>query len=124
MAFILSWADLEPFGLNLPEAAVEALVEDAEATARRIAPCLSPTSDSEVLAAAKAVLRRAVLRAAEQGSGAMQTMTAGPYGATLDTRTPASRGIFYPSEEAQLRELCESAPPGRKIRVLRVTPTW
>lgn len=123
MGRIITVEDLQPFGPEASEAQLNALIDDAEAVAMRLVPCLDAAGDQELWAVAKAVLRRAILRSVEQGSGAVQSMTAGIYGQTLDTRTPASRGIFYPSEEAQLRELCAGSA-SRGIRVLRTTPSW
>lgn len=60
--------------------------------------------------AAKAILRGAIMRWDDAGSGALSSQTAGPFGQQLDTRTPR-RSMFYPSEIAQLRDVCGGTSP-------------
>lgn len=103
-AVTLVLADLEPFA-TIPAAKAAAMIEDALAMAERVAPCiLEPTFPYE--AAAKAILRGAILRWHEAGTGAVQSQTAGPFGQTIDTRQQR-RGMFWPSEIEQLQDLCK-----------------
>lgn len=102
MAF-LTPEDLAPFA-TIDEAKALAMIEDAEAMATLVAPCID-TTGFENVAAARAILRGAVLRWNEAGSGALQAQTAGPFGQTLDTRQER-RGMFWPSEILQLQNLC------------------
>lgn len=99
--------DLSPFAqIEVVKAA--AMIADAEAQASAAAPCLADpnvTLTAAQAAVVKAVLRAAILRWNDAGTGAMQSQTAGPFGVTLDTRQ-ARRGMFLASELDQLRDLC------------------
>ena len=103
---LLAHADLAPFA-TIDAAKAAAMIEDAEALAGAVAPCLRhadfPASD--YAAAAKAILRGAVLRWHDSGSGAVSQQTAGPFSVALDTRADR-RAMFWPSEIAQLQSLC------------------
>lgn len=111
--------DLMPFADIEPEKAL-AMIDDAEATAILAAPCLATITTAPVgetpdalalrtakIAAIKAILRGAILRWNDAGSGAMQSQTVGPFGQTLDTRIQR-RGMFWPSELDQLQSMCSS----------------
>jgi hypothetical protein len=74
------------------------------------APCITAEGFANG-AAVKAILRGAVLRWNDAGSGALQAQTAGPFGQTLDTRQER-RGMFWPSEIVQLQSLCAGAEGG------------
>lgn len=97
--------DLEPFAPGIPEDKAEAMIEDAMALAARVAPCIL-TEDFTYSSAARAIIRGAVLRWNEAGTGALSSETAGPFGATIDTRQQR-RGMFWPSEIEQLQDLCK-----------------
>lgn len=99
----LTTDDLEPFA-TIPEAKAQAMIDDALALAARVAPCIL-TTDFASDAAAKAILRGAVLRWHEAGSGAFQAQQAGPFGQTFDTRQQR-KGMFWPSEIEALQDLC------------------
>lgn len=109
MGTFLDVSDLEPFAdIDLAKAA--AMIEDAEAMALLAAPCIGSETFAHV-AGLRAILRGAVLRWNESGTGALQAQTAGPFGQTLDTRQER-RGMFWPSEIAQLQSLCAGAEGG------------
>jgi hypothetical protein len=94
-------ADLTPAsGLT-----VEQMVEDATALALLAAPCLSASLSLAQLGQARAILRGAVVRWAEAGSGALQSEAIGTYSYTVDLRQQR-RGMFWPSEIAQLQKVC------------------
>lgn len=102
-------ADLAAFE-DIDEAKALAMIEDAEAMAVLAAPCLSeldPTKDAAKVAAAKAVLRGAILRWNDAGAGVITQQGAGPFQQTIDA-TKTRRGMFWPSEITQLRDLCGS----------------
>jgi len=106
-------ADLEPFAtIDVVKAA--AMIEDAMAIAARVAPCII-TAEFTYAAAAKAILRGAVIRWHEAGSGAMsaQSTQIGPFGQqqTMDTRQ-TRRSMFWPSEIEQLQDLCKGPEQG------------
>ena len=104
----LTPTDLEPFAV-IDEAKAWAMIDDAMALAARVAPCI--TDDGFVWRdAARAVLRGAVLRWNDAGSGAYssQQQTAGPFSVSqgFDNRVQR-RSMFWPSEIVQLQDLCK-----------------
>lgn len=101
--------DLAPFA-SIPEEKAQAMIDDALALAARVAPCIL-TDTFEYDAAALAILRGAILRWHESGTGAFQSQSAGPFGVQVDTRQER-RGMFWPSEIAQLQGLCGGAQAG------------
>lgn len=107
----LETEDLAPFA-KIDEGKAMAMIADAESTAASVAPCLTDPavqlSDTHK-AAIKAVLRRAVLRWHEVGTGAVSQQTAGPFGQSVDTTKSAPRGLFWPSEISALQEICKAA---------------
>src|SRR6185312_425838 len=111
MAF-LEVDDLTPFA-TIDDDKAEAMLADAEALAIVSAPCLADADalSDQQLAAVKAVLRAAVLRWAESGTGAVSSQTAGPYGQVVDTRQ-ARRTMFWPSEITALQKICTAPTDG------------
>ena len=109
MGMFLDVADLTPFA-SIDEAKAEAMIEDAEAMALLAAPCISATSFAHG-SGVKAILRGAVLRWNEAGTGALRAQNAGPFGQTIDTRQER-RGMFWPSEITSLQSLCAGAQGG------------
>lgn len=104
--------DLAPFA-DIDPAKAEQMIADATALAVLAAPCLGgddPLSDAQA-AAVKAILRGAILRWHEAGTGALQAETVGPFGQTYDTRQPR-RGMFWPSEITQLQDVCADSTTG------------
>jgi hypothetical protein len=113
VAIFLDVDDLMMFQSGLDPDKTAQMIDDAEAIAALAAPCLTdpgvdPTSPNG--AAVKAILRGAVLRWLEAGSGAFQSQVAGPFGVTYDTRQER-RGLFWPSEIVQLQRVCLSVSP-------------
>lgn len=102
-AVTLERDDLAPFA-TIEEAKAQAMIDDALALAARIAPCIL-TEEFEHPAAAKAILRGAVLRWNDAGSGSVQYQMAGPYSQSIDTKQER-RGMFWPSEITELQQLC------------------
>jgi len=109
MGTFLNLDDLEPFA-SIEVTKALAMIEDAEAMALLAAPCIAAEGFAYG-SAVKAILRGAVLRWHEAGSGALQAQTAGPFGQTLDTRQER-RGMFWPSEITALQGLCADAQGG------------
>lgn len=102
--------DLAPFA-TIAEDKAEAMIEDALAIAARVAPCITSDDLSDIDAAAfKAILRAAVLRWNEAGTGAYEVKqeNVGPFGQslTMDTRTER-RSMFWPSEIEQMQDICQ-----------------
>ena len=107
-AVTLTPADLTAFA-TIDVVKAQAMIDDALALAALVAPCITST-DFEYAAAAKAILRGAILRWNEAGSGAMQEQHAGPFGQSIDTRQQR-RGMFWPSEIESLQQLCLDGNP-------------
>lgn len=104
-------ADLTPFA-TIEAAKAQAMIDDALAMAKLVAPCIGETEfDAGKAAAAKAILRGAILRWHDSGSGAVSQQVAGPFQQTLDTRQPR-RSLFWPSEIEQLEKLCRTETGG------------
>lgn len=109
MGTFLDVSDLAPFA-TIDEAKAAAMIEDAEAMALLAAPCIAADGFAYGTAV-KAILRGAVLRWNDSGSGALQAQQAGPFGQTLDTRQER-RGMFWPSEIVSLQSLCADSQGG------------
>ena len=107
MAAFLTLDDLRVFAPDIPAAKGVQLIADATALAEMVAPCIAEVGFTST-AAVRAILREAILRRHEAGSGAVQTQTAGPFSQTLDTRNER-RVLFWPSEIAQLQSLCSTS---------------
>jgi hypothetical protein len=120
MGMFLTVRDLTPFA-EIDAAKAEEMIADAEALAVLAAPCLGGDSLTEAQnAAVKAILRGALLRWNEAGSGALagETVSTGPFshGQTLDTRTPR-KGMFWPSEITSLQSICSNSEKGKAFSV-------
>lgn len=102
----ISADDLAPFA-DIPEVKADAMIEDALAMAELVAPCIAD-QDFAHAAAAKAIIRGAILRWHDSGTGAVSAQAAGPFQQTLDNRVQR-RAMFWPSEIEQLQKLCRSA---------------
>lgn len=106
--------DLAPFA-TIAEPKAEAMIEDAEAMAKEVAPCIAEQAFAKK-PAVKAILRAAILRWNDAGSGAKVTQGALGYSQTIDTSNPR-RGLFWPSEIEQLQKLCASEGGGKAYAV-------
>lgn len=107
MATFLQVSDLTPFA-EIDQAKAAEMIADAEAWAVMAAPCLKTPefqADADMAAAVKSVIRQAVLRWHEAGTGVVTQTQMGPFGQSVDTRQ-ARKGMFWPSEITQLRDLC------------------
>lgn len=117
---LITAADLDPFGLP-DDAKTAAMIADAQAQAVIVAPCLKATDlDPEKAAGALAILRAAIVRWSEAGSGAKVTTqrTAGVFSEseTLDN-TRQRKGVFWPSEITALQALCRTKPTGKPYTI-------
>lgn len=106
MGLFLDAADLIAFAPGLDEARADAMIGDAEALALLSAPCLT-VEDFAYGDAVRAILRGAILRWHEAGTGAYQSQSAGPYAVAYDNRTER-RNLFWPSEISTLQKLCST----------------
>ena len=126
-------ADLAPFA-TIDSAKAEAMIDDAESQAILTAPCIAdlntaPEGETEgalalrmaKLAAVKSILRAALLRWNDAGSGAVTQETVGPFGHSIDTRQ-TRRGMFWPSEITDLQGICKDPNTGKAFNVDTVGP--
>lgn len=107
-------ADLANFA-DIAPAKAQDMIDDALALAETVAPCIT-TPTFTYPQAAKAILRAAILRWNEAGTGAMTQESVDDYSGTTDTRQPR-RGMFWPSEITQLQGLCRQAGEGGAFAV-------
>jgi hypothetical protein len=107
-AVVLVPADLAPFAV-IDSVKAQAMIDDAMARAARFAPCIL-TPDFAYEGAALAILRGAILRWNDAGSGAYTSKqeTAGPFSLSqgIDSQPPR-RSLFWPSEITELQDLCK-----------------
>lgn len=105
MAYITA-DDLTPFA-DIASAKANEMISDAVAQAVLAAPCLLDEGNvpEHLAAAVKSVLRRAILRWNDTGSGAYQSETIGGYAVVQDTRQQP-RSLLWPSEIEQLQQVC------------------
>jgi len=128
MGMFIIPADLAPFA-DIDATKAASMIEDSEAMSILAAPCLPDllvAPDGETpsgaalrrakLAALKAILRGAILRWHDAGSGAIQQVQVGPFGQSLDTRQQR-KGMFWPSEIEQLQSLCATSDPSKAFSV-------
>src|SRR5699024_6958465 len=119
--------DLDPFA-DIDTAKAAAMIEDAEAQVILTAPCLASLHDAPAdetpeqmaqrlakIAAVKAMLRAAILRWDEAGTGAIQTETTGPF--TQSIQQSSRRSMFWPVEIESLRDVCTSGGNGEAYTV-------
>jgi|SRR5690606_672553 len=115
--------DLRPFEPSIDPAKAALMITDAMAMAEALAPCVfEPDFTNE--AAAKAIIRGAILRWNDQGSGAavQKTQTAGPFSQSETTDTRQNRKVaFWPSEITDLQSLCGGSS-SRKAFVVDTYP--
>lgn len=114
MVQIITMADL-PLRVQEHELAAT-MVAGANARALRVAPCLAEADSAGARSEAKLILIGAVQRWSEAGSGAMQSVTAGPFGQTLDTRQRTGFNL-WPSEIEVLQDLCAGEAKGAAFAV-------
>jgi hypothetical protein len=132
-ALMLYPSDLMTFAPDLDPAKASQMIEDAMALAEVIAPCIV-TEDFAYTKAAKAILRGAILRWHEAGTGATIQQSAGPFAQSIDTKQQR-RGMFWPNEIEQLQNLCkgvettgafsiDTAPKMLSINGIEIDPAW
>jgi hypothetical protein len=110
MGRYLEVSDLTEFASDIPIAKAALMIDDAESLALLVAPCLNMDNEDYDLSdnsqlAVRAILRAAILRWNDSGSGAFQQQTTGPFSATIDTRQ-TRKGMFWPSEIESLQSIC------------------
>lgn len=126
MGRYLEVSDLQNFAPDIPVSKASDMIDDAESLALLVAPCLDYDNDDYDLSAnaqlaVKAVLRGAILRWNEAGTGAFQQQNTGPFGVTVDTRQQR-RGMFWPSEIENLQSICLDDTLGGVAFTIDTTP--
>lgn len=114
-ATILTVEDLAKIQPDIDRQRAQEFIDDALALAVLVAPCLAEPS-AEVIPAAKAILRGAVLRWYEAGTGVVTQQTAGPFSQTVDT-SRTRRNQFFPNEIMQLQKICKESTRGAAFTV-------
>lgn len=108
MGQFLNLNDLTPLAPNMTEAQADVYIEDVEARALLVAPCIAEAA-FEHGSAVRSILRQAVLRWHRAGEGGVTThqQNAGPFGQmhVYDSRSSGS-GRLYPNEIRDLQQLC------------------
>lgn len=112
--------DLTPFA-NIDTSKALAMIDDALAMAAVVAPCINDETFAYE-AAARAILRGAIIRWNDSGSGALSQQGAGPFQVSYDNRQPR-RSLFYPSEISQLQDLCKESGTEQAYTVDTVSTT-
>ena len=112
--WLLDVSDLAPFASISDDRAV-GMIEDATFMAALVAPCLAPDKVSGLSeiqqGAARAILRGAIIRWNESGSGALTQQSAGPFAQSIDTRQNR-KAMFWPTEIEQLQKICSGSKGG------------
>lgn len=101
-------ADLRPFAPDIDTAKATIMIADALAMAQAFAPCIFEAGFTNE-AAAKAIIRGAILRWNDAGSGANSndTLVAGPFTKMAAHDNKQVRKVaFWPSEITDLQNLC------------------
>ena len=103
----LEWDEVRPLVPNVSDERGQILVEDVLARALGLVPELGDKLTDTQIAVAKAVIRKAVARWADSGSGGVTTksQTAGPYQTSETYEARGDRPLFYDSEIDELRSL-------------------
>lgn len=96
-------ADLRPFAPEIDSAKAAIMVADALAIASVVAPCINSDEFTNT-AAAKAIIRGAILRWNDQANSAATQLVAGPY--QMAGNSQPRRSMFFPSEITDLQNLC------------------
>lgn len=108
--------DLAPFA-SIPEAKAEAMIADAEAKALLAAPNLASSDlTATQVGQVRAILRDAILRWNDRGSGALTQTAVGQVSVSTDTRY-SSRNLFTADEVDQLRAITTTDSGGGAFAV-------
>lgn len=120
----ISYTDLQKFDGDLEQGMADDMIATAWSRAQRAAPCLAD-DDSDLTAAdieiVKDVLRSAILRWAERGTGVVAQRTAGEYGETI--RDNGST-LFRPNEIRDLLGVCGSIRKRGRASTISTLPSW
>lgn len=124
MSLILTLDDITSrwdgqFDATQTERAIQ-IIEDVTAIALQVAPGLGlATANAGALAAARAILSQAVIRALKSDNGQLASQSVGPWSMTLDTRNRDGWSLLTRTERSQLVSLSGQ----RAIRSFRLVST-
>lgn len=105
MAVTITLADLTPFAPALASDKADIMIADALALAAQVAPCIKDDDLSdEKSGAIKAILRGAILRWNDQGTGEQAALTAGIFG--FNPKGNQRTSLLFPSEINDLAKIC------------------
>lgn len=123
----IEWSEVAPLVPNVSEDKGRILVQDVMARAIGLVPDLAGELTDHQLAVAKAVIRKAVARWADSGSGGVTTksQTAGPFQTSETFEARGDRPLLYDSEIDELRAVFagEELPKRRAFSVAPVIRT-
>lgn len=93
--------------MSISDAKLRIMIDDVVARAINIVPSLGHEVEPRQAAVAQAVLRKAIIRWIDSGSGGRTTHTqsAGPYSESMTYQNGGDRPIFYDSEIEELKAL-------------------
>lgn len=106
---------------------VDLMVAGANASAKRVAPCLAwdgdadsdePAPSEDTLNEAKLILVGAIVRWSEAGTGSVQQKTAGPFGISIDTKQASTGYRLRPTEIEDLQALCKTDDSGGGLQAV------
>jgi len=120
----IEWEEVAPLVPNVTEAKGRILLEDVMARAKNLVPELEDKLTESQNSVAKAIIRKAVARWADSGSGGVTTksQTAGPYQTSETYEGRGDRPLFYDSEIAELRAIFTLDDVAPKSKVFSVAP--
>jgi len=121
---IITVEDLQAFNPEINEVTAKGMIADAIAQARLAAPCLTDEDklSEDQRAQYKAILRAAIIRWEDAGSGAASSemLVGGRFTQQRVIGSPGQRrGLLWPSEIDLLRQICGT---GRRAGTVDVTP--
>lgn len=122
----LTWAELQVFEPELAEDMADAMITSVWARCTKVAPCLKEMEWSETESdeeyentqLVKTIVRAAVLRWSDSGSGIVTQRIAGDYQETLSG--VSGGGLLRPDEIRDLQQLCATSSTQAAVTV----PTW
>lgn len=121
----IEWSEVAPLVPNVSEDKGKILLEDVMARAIGLVPELANQLTDHQLAVAKAVIRKAVARWADSGTGGVVTksQTAGPYQTSETYEGRGDRPLFYDSEIAELKAIFSPGDAlAKKSKAFSVAP--
>ena len=120
----IEWEEVAPLVPNVTEAKGRILLEDVMARAKNLVPELEDKLTESQNSVAKAIIRKAVARWADSGSGGVTTksQTAGPYQTSETYEGRGDRPLFYDSEIAELRAIFTLDDVTPKSKAFSVAP--